>query len=316
MTNRKTGFVLAMLLFFAATCFSQSAAQSVTVPYGASLMLRASSVRAVKYQWIRNGAAISGATMPDYKVQINGDYSVISISADGCSSAESGITKVIYDVQPVVQADVMIAKVSEIKSVTTNQPFDYTLKVTNNGAGSATLVKVQDVLPEKLQFVSLGTPTLGIANYNSLEKSVLWELDKMDNGQIAELKLSVKSLSPGSVSNTATVSAHEADPNGANNQSTDVKIIIGVLIPNVFTPNDDGTNDNFEIQGIENYPDNELVILNRWQATIYQKKGYLNDWKGDGLNEGTYFYLLKINIPGEGQKIFKGYITLIRNKSK
>jgi len=304
-----------LLLSLATTCLSQSAAQSVNVPYGTSLMLRASSARATRYQWIRNGAAITGATLADYRVSANGDYSVISISADGCSSAESGITKVIYDTQPVLSADVMISKTSENRSVTHNEPFDYLLKVTNNGAGTATLVKVQDLLPEQLQFVSLGTPTMGTAAYNSLNKAVLWQLDKMENGQAAELKLKVKSLSPGTVSNTATVSAKEADPNGDNNQSTDVRIIIGILIPNVFTPNDDGTNDNFVIPGIEHYPDNELTILNRWQATIYQRKGYMNDWKGDGLNEGTYFYLLKINIPGEGLKTFKGYITLIRNKS-
>ena len=316
MISRTTRLVLGILLLFATTCLAQSAAQSVNVPYGASLMLRASSARAVKYQWIKNGAAISGATQAEYRVQANGDYSVISISQDGCSSSESGITKVIYQVQPVVQADVMIVKTSEKRSVASNEPFDYLLKVKNNGAGNATLVKVQDVLPDQLQFVSIGTPTLGLANYNSFERSLIWELDKMDNGQTAELKLKVKSLSPGPVTNTATITAHENDPNGDNNQSTDVKIIIGILIPNVFTPNDDGTNDRFEIPGIENYPDNELTILNRWQATIYQKKGYLNEWKGDGLNEGTYFYLLKINIPGEGQKVFKGYLTLIRNKSK
>ncbi|MFZ9575797.1 MAG: gliding motility-associated C-terminal domain-containing protein [Bacteroidia bacterium] len=92
-------------------------------------------------------------------------------------------------------------------------------------------------------------------------------------------------------------------------------------IPNAFTPNNDGTNDVFEIKGIEYYPDNHFEILNRWGNLVYKMHGYQNTWdgssnqgirfnEGDKLPEGTYFYILKL-APNTNQ-FFKGYIYLNR----
>jgi len=92
-------------------------------------------------------------------------------------------------------------------------------------------------------------------------------------------------------------------------------------IPNAFTPNNDGTNDVFEIKGIEYYPDNHFEVLNRWGNLVYKMHGYQNTWdgssnqgirfnEGDKLPEGTYFYILKL-APNTNQ-FFKGYIYLNR----
>ncbi len=83
---------------------------------------------------------------------------------------------------------------------------------------------------------------------------------------------------------------------------------------NSFTPDGDGTNDRWEIKNIDLFPDNDLTILNRWGSEIYKAKGYTNAnaWDGLGLNNGTYFYLLKANVNGE-VKVYKGFITLLRN---
>lgn len=82
---------------------------------------------------------------------------------------------------------------------------------------------------------------------------------------------------------------------------------------NSFTPDGDGTNDRWEIKNIDLFPDNELTILNRWGSEIYKANGYTNGsaWDGLGLNNGTYFYLLKVNVNGES-KVYKGFITLLR----
>ncbi|MFK7807404.1 MAG: gliding motility-associated C-terminal domain-containing protein, partial [Saprospiraceae bacterium] len=79
-----------------------------------------------------------------------------------------------------------------------------------------------------------------------------------------------------------------------------------------FSPNEDGVNDFFTIQGIENFPDSELSIFNRWGNEVYFKQGYLNDWdgkwKGKMLPDGTYFYVLE---DGKG-KSYSGYIQIHR----
>lgn len=90
--------------------------------------------------------------------------------------------------------------------------------------------------------------------------------------------------------------------------------------PNTITPNDDGINDVFFIEQIANnpedkYPDNEIIIFNRWGDIVYQAKPYNNDWKGTNqsgqdLPEATYYYLLRLNI-SEGE-ILKGDITIVR----
>jgi len=83
-----------------------------------------------------------------------------------------------------------------------------------------------------------------------------------------------------------------------------------IELHNVFSPNNDGINDTWVVDNIGFYPDNELVILNRWGNEVYTQKNYQNDWDGSRLTEGTYFYLLDINICGE-QKVYKGYITIV-----
>lgn len=86
-----------------------------------------------------------------------------------------------------------------------------------------------------------------------------------------------------------------------------------LIIPNLFTPNGDGTNETFEIRGVELFAENDLVIVNLWGNEVFKASNYQNNWTGEGLNEGTYFYVLRVkeNASSEWQ-VFKGYITLMR----
>ncbi|SDD06159.1 Calx-beta domain-containing protein [Pedobacter soli] len=87
----------------------------------------------------------------------------------------------------------------------------------------------------------------------------------------------------------------------------------GLTIPNLFTPNGDGNNDTFEIIGLNQYQANELTIVNRWGNEVFRAKGYQNNWTGEGLNEGTYYYLLRVKKANTNAfEVYKGYITLIR----
>ena len=75
-------------------------------------------------------------------------------------------------------------------------------------------------------------------------------------------------------------------------------------IPNGFSPNGDGINDELIIEGLYKYPENEITIFNRWGDQVYYAKPYNNDWDGYGNNnsmligenkliDGTYFYYFK-----------------------
>ena len=89
-----------------------------------------------------------------------------------------------------------------------------------------------------------------------------------------------------------------------------------VIVYNGFSPNDDGKNDGFYIRGIENYPENEVVVFNRWGNEVYRKKGYRNDsaWQGTWNNlavpDGTYFYCIYLNDSKGTKKI--GYLQIMK----
>jgi large repetitive protein len=81
----------------------------------------------------------------------------------------------------------------------------------------------------------------------------------------------------------------------------------------MLTPNNDGRNDVWLIPGIENFPDNELVILDRYTNEVFHTKNYssINNWDGNNLPAGTYFYLLKVIHNGK-EELMKGYLTLLK----
>jgi len=107
------------------------------------------------------------------------------------------------------------------------------------------------------------------------------------------------------------------DANGCPMTYQNIKIeldgFVEISPTNVFTPNEDGIYDTWTIKNIDLYPDNELVVINRWGNEVYSTKGYKNEngWNGSQLNEGTYFFVLKVNMCGEERK-YTGYITIIK----
>jgi gliding motility-associated-like protein/uncharacterized repeat protein (TIGR01451 family) len=86
-----------------------------------------------------------------------------------------------------------------------------------------------------------------------------------------------------------------------------------IKVNNGFSPNGDGYNDTFVIEGLENYPNHKLQVFNRWGTEVYQAVQYKGSWEGDwdriSLPEGTYFYIIDL---GDGSKPKSGYVQLQR----
>ncbi len=72
---------------------------------------------------------------------------------------------------------------------------------------------------------------------------------------------------------------------------------VKVTIPNVFTPNGDGFNDLFVIDGIENCNDNKLIIKSSSGKLVFQSSDYQNDWNAENCPDGVYIYyfVYKVN---------------------
>jgi gliding motility-associated-like protein len=87
-----------------------------------------------------------------------------------------------------------------------------------------------------------------------------------------------------------------------------------LAMPTGFSPNGDGANDAFIIHGLDAYPANRLIIINRWGNVVFDRVNYRNDWTGEGMQggplpDGTYFARLTVN---SGDRELQGYIDLRR----
>lgn len=85
-----------------------------------------------------------------------------------------------------------------------------------------------------------------------------------------------------------------------------------------LTPNGDGNNDYWQIDGIDYFPNNVVRVFDRFNNKVFEMAGYNNEnkvWKGEanhgigpgGLPEGTYFYNIDL---GDGSKPVSGFVVL------
>ncbi|MFT4847350.1 MAG: gliding motility-associated-like protein, partial [Sediminicola sp.] len=90
---------------------------------------------------------------------------------------------------------------------------------------------------------------------------------------------------------------------------------VPIALPNGISPNGDGFNDGLEILGLDDFPENKLIVFNRWGNIVYEEDNYRNatQWfgtneSGEALSEGTYFVVVELS----GIDNLKGYLELRR----
>lgn len=89
-----------------------------------------------------------------------------------------------------------------------------------------------------------------------------------------------------------------------------------LFIPNTFTPNGDGVNDLFYIQGIEDFPDIHISIFDANGYNVYESfGGYMNHpWTGEGSPGGVYYYIIEWNVSYYEKLV--GEVLLIRYENE
>lgn len=85
----------------------------------------------------------------------------------------------------------------------------------------------------------------------------------------------------------------------------------------LITPNGDGKNDTWILEGLYLYPDHSVKVFNRWGVVVFQAAPYLNDWNGTWNAEGgdgsplpsaTYYYLFEPGL--ESATPSRGFIEI------
>lgn len=85
-----------------------------------------------------------------------------------------------------------------------------------------------------------------------------------------------------------------------------------VIVPNVFTPNSDGKNDEFKVtgNGVKSY---SITIYNRWGEKVYESNDIESSWTGQGAHDGTYYFIMKAETTNGKAFDKQGYIQLLRD---
>ena len=99
----------------------------------------------------------------------------------------------------------------------------------------------------------------------------------------------------------------EVSNEGCFAQASEVVQARDIFLTNAITPNGDGKNDQLVL--ISESP-LRLSIYDRNGAPVYESKAYTNDWSGENLPGGVYFYNLKLPT----DENCKGWIHLIRTE--
>lgn len=93
----------------------------------------------------------------------------------------------------------------------------------------------------------------------------------------------------------------------------DVHVLKKPVVPNAFTPNNDGINDTWDIKYLSTYTNATIEVFNRFGVKVYSSNGYTIPWDGkfDGksLPFGVYYYIID---PKSGAKKMTGSLTIIK----
>jgi gliding motility-associated-like protein len=302
---------------------------------GASLQLTATGTKLKSFQWIANGQNSVGDTNKMFIATKAGNYAVAVIDSNGCKAMSSltnlemvtKITVKLDSVQnfcgtafvPVVLKGTPAGGVFTGNGVD-NATFDPKLA----GVGQHTITytvtgNLSCLNGEAKQIVIIGSPpTLDLGADRDLRKgsSITLNADLgadytyswtppvgIDGPNSAQPVFSPERTT------TYHVVAKQASGCSAEDSIT-IRVFAGVYIPDVFTPNNDGQNDTWELKGLEEYPEAEVTVFDRWgHAVFYNKGSYQKPFDGNTLPAGSYVYVIRSEPAGY---VFRGKLLLIR----
>ncbi|PAW93209.1 hypothetical protein CKK33_06745 [Mucilaginibacter sp. MD40] len=92
-----------------------------------------------------------------------------------------------------------------------------------------------------------------------------------------------------------------------------VRVYKKIVVPNSFSPNNDGINDLWNIEALITYPESELSVYDRNGQRIFFSRGYGKPWdgrrNGADLPAGTYYYVIDLK---NGTSQLKGWVLIVR----
>jgi len=269
------------------------------------------------YVWtITGGVVVSGGQSTDNTITIswtNAGTASVNVSYQNSCSGFSNAT---LNLSVNICSDLTITKTVDNLTPFVGDNVVFTITINNVGSSQVTDLVVSEVIPSGYTYVG-SQPSAGTYNY----LTGLWNIPLIDANQSVTLVITATVLGSGDYTNVAFIETSTPIDIDLNNNSAQVTTEpLCLLVYNEFSPNNDGSNDFFTIDCIENYPANKLEVFNRYGVLVYSKDRYTNDWDGtanvsgtvnkdDKLPSGTYYYILDI---GEKEGKRNGWLSIVR----
>ncbi len=111
---------------------------------------------------------------------------------------------------------------------------------------------------------------------------------------------------------TLTVRSKEGDCEEFSD-TVNFRVLPALIIPNAFTPNGDGINDNWHIIPLDTYPEAIITVYNRNGRIVFRSVGYTTTWNArvdnQDLPTGTYYYTIYLK---KNTKPLSGNVLIAR----
>jgi gliding motility-associated-like protein len=225
------------------------------------------------------------------RANIPGVYQLTwTLSAPGCAAYSSAQVTLIVPVPPAADDD---------------GPEQAT-----NGQTLGIQTASNDNFDEGAVFTLLSQPTSGIASINAATGEIEYTANSGSTSYDTISYVLCAPLCNGQLCDTASVFIQHIEEDCSLEAEDNV-------LPEGITPNGDGFNDRLHFVVIDestcpfNYAQSELIIYNRWGDRVFEASPYDNNWDGDNLPHGVYYYVLKVHLQQEFVKF--GNVTIFRN---
>ncbi|MDX2003532.1 MAG: gliding motility-associated C-terminal domain-containing protein [Chitinophagales bacterium] len=200
------------------------------------------------------------------------------------------------------------------------EPGDYTVTVSDaNGCDSTLNFTIDDVLAPDIEITQPALDTIYLGQSVEIFVTVVSSVDSMTYEWEPTSGLNCTDcFNPTASPEQTTAYMVTATDTATGCIDTAFFTVIvkddqNIFVPNAITPNGDGINDVWVIRDLEIFPDNEIIIMNRWGDEVFRASPYMNNWGGTYNNKllpaATYYYVLKLNNISEA---VTGSITIVK----